>query len=126
MQPWATLVVMGLKTIETRTWATDYRGPLFIHASKSKAGRGVLESLQLPADFPDFGALPFGFIIGEVVIENIVRGNALPFDEAAFQEQSFEAKAFGDYQRKFCWLLKNAVLFDDPILATGRLGLWEF
>ena len=32
-QPWASLVALGVKTIETRGWRTDYRGPLLIHAS---------------------------------------------------------------------------------------------
>ncbi len=35
LQPWATLVAIGAKRIETRSWATNYRGPLAIHASKS-------------------------------------------------------------------------------------------
>lgn len=26
-QPWATLVAIGAKCIETRGWSTDYRGP---------------------------------------------------------------------------------------------------
>lgn len=33
-QPWATLVAIGAKRIETRSWSTDYRGPLVIHAAK--------------------------------------------------------------------------------------------
>ena len=33
-QPWATLVAIGAKTIETRGWSTSYRGPLAIHAAK--------------------------------------------------------------------------------------------
>lgn len=33
-QPWATLVAIGAKRIETRSWATSYRGPLAIHAAK--------------------------------------------------------------------------------------------
>ncbi len=33
MQPWATLVALGAKRIETRSWSTSYRGPLAIHAS---------------------------------------------------------------------------------------------
>lgn len=31
-QPWATLVALGIKTVETRSWYTPYRGPLAIHA----------------------------------------------------------------------------------------------
>jgi len=33
-QPWASLVATGVKTIETRSWSTKYRGPLAIHAGK--------------------------------------------------------------------------------------------
>lgn len=34
-QPWATLVAVGVKRIETRSWHTPYRGPLAIHAAKA-------------------------------------------------------------------------------------------
>src|SRR5207245_1453211 len=33
IQPYATLVAIGAKPIDTRSWKTDYRGPLAIHAS---------------------------------------------------------------------------------------------
>lgn len=33
-QPWAALLVAGVKTVEVRTWATRVRGPVLIHASK--------------------------------------------------------------------------------------------
>lgn len=32
-QPWAALIVLGIKTIEIRRWPLAYRGQLFIHAS---------------------------------------------------------------------------------------------
>lgn len=35
-QPWATLIAIGAKKIETRSWDTKYRGPLAIHASKNE------------------------------------------------------------------------------------------
>lgn len=35
-QPWASLIAEGVKTIETRSWATKHRGPLAIHASKRR------------------------------------------------------------------------------------------
>ena len=34
-QPWANMIASGEKTIETRRWPTDYRGPLLIVSSKS-------------------------------------------------------------------------------------------
>ena len=38
-QPWALLVALGVKTIETRSWSTKYRGPLTIHAGARKPRR---------------------------------------------------------------------------------------
>jgi hypothetical protein len=32
IQPWATLIALGEKKFETRSWTTKYRGPLAIHA----------------------------------------------------------------------------------------------
>jgi len=34
-QPWANLIASGEKTIETREWPTNYRGPLLIVSSKT-------------------------------------------------------------------------------------------
>ena len=34
-QPWAELVLQGRKTLDLRTYGTDFRGPLAIHASKT-------------------------------------------------------------------------------------------
>lgn len=33
-QPWATLIISGIKKIEIRRWSTAIRGPVFIHAAK--------------------------------------------------------------------------------------------
>jgi len=35
-QPHATLIALGVKHIETRSWPTKYRGPLAIHAGKHR------------------------------------------------------------------------------------------
>lgn len=32
-QPWAALIVHGIKDVENRKWATRYRGPVLIHSS---------------------------------------------------------------------------------------------
>ena len=47
-QPWATMIVDGRKSIETRKWRTKYRGEVAIHASAR----------------PRVGGLPVGGIVG--------------------------------------------------------------
>lgn len=34
-QPYATLICSGVKPIENRSWNTDFRGRVLIHASKN-------------------------------------------------------------------------------------------
>jgi hypothetical protein len=47
-QPWASLIALGVKRIETRSWSTQYRGPLAIHAGK--AWPVPVAEWQVPAD----------------------------------------------------------------------------
>src|ERR1700738_5139808 len=63
-QPWATLVAIGAKRIETRSWRTPYRGSLAIHAAKGFpkwAKETCLESEFAIELGPD--ALPLGAVI---------------------------------------------------------------
>jgi hypothetical protein len=32
-QPWAWLIIAGIKDIENRRWATNHRGPILVHAA---------------------------------------------------------------------------------------------
>ena len=40
-QPWASMIASGIKTIETRVWSTEYRGPLLICATKKPEVDGL-------------------------------------------------------------------------------------
>ncbi len=126
LQPWASLVVMGHKTIETRSWATAYRGPLLIHASKGTSGmifcdqpvfKKYLENIELP----------FGSIIGEVTLESIVQITDLAMNDDMIGQLTLEEKIFGDYTTgRYAWMLKNAIPLTQPVPARGLPGLWQF
>lgn len=45
-QPWASLISLGVKRIETRSWSTSFRGPLAIHAGKAKPSRDLVRMGQ--------------------------------------------------------------------------------
>lgn len=77
-QPWASLIALGEKEIETRSWPTNYRGPLAIHAGKrpfntdSYLDRGLYpfaDALGLP-DIFSFDTLPYGSIIAVAELVN--------------------------------------------------------
>ena len=42
-EPWATLIKDKKKFIETRSWKTNYRGELYIHASITKIDKSTRE-----------------------------------------------------------------------------------
>jgi len=47
-QPWAELIISGRKTIELRSWTTNYRGPLWIHAGSRPPETTVREIVDQP------------------------------------------------------------------------------
>lgn len=70
-QPWAWLIVQGHKDVENREWATDYVGPLLIHASKTAAKGEYLalrETLheEMGILVPELQAIERGGIVGMV------------------------------------------------------------
>jgi hypothetical protein len=127
LQPWASLAVMGLKKIETRSWSTSYRGLLLVHASTGKSGSLIAQTDTIKQFIPDFKSLPFGFIIGQVQLKDIVRVSELHLSEEEVNKLSLEERAFGaNNGSRFAWLFEQAEAYDEWIPATGRLGLWEF
>lgn len=128
LQPWATLIAIGAKQIETRSWSTSYRGPVAIHASLSfprdtriLCGESpfcdVLRAAGIDLDTLD---LPRGVIVATATIETIVPTRQLltiPHEPE---------RSFGDYAPgRFAWFLGNINPLVVPIPAKGKLGLWE-
>lgn len=75
-QPWAWLIVAGVKRVENRTWATSFRGPLLIHASQTvDLNTAELDDLRrqlagVGVDLPE--KLHTGGIIGQVNLVDCV------------------------------------------------------
>lgn len=127
LQPWASLVVMGAKKIETRSWTTSYRGILLIHASRGKGGAAIAGMPMFRQYIPQFKELPFGAIIGEVRLVDILRIEETGLAPELLDRLSLEERAFGDYRGgRYAWMLEDAVRWEEAIPATGRLGLWDF
>src|SRR5262245_10337168 len=61
-QPWAALLVAGLKTVEVRTWATRARGRVLIHASKTADPRPEGWELITTPELKELAALRGGLI----------------------------------------------------------------
>lgn len=125
-QPWATLIAIGAKQYETRSWATKYRGALLIHAAKSNEG---LEFLPYPyfrsalADqhWHTINDIPRGVAL---CVVNLV--DVLPTSGAFVRHLSEPEKAFGNFgPGRFAWKLEVMQVFDKPISMRGKQGLFD-
>lgn len=78
-QPWAKLIVTGVKNIENRSWETAYRGTVLIHASSRVCAdvpgvsKWLIEEFGLDAYTPAYiKQLPTGGIVGSVELVDCV------------------------------------------------------
>ena len=98
-QPFAELIVSGLKDREHRTWKTNFRGKFLIHASK-KPDIEFMNVFGLNKD-----AFVYGAIIG--------------------QAELYDVKQF-EYNKMYAFLIKDPIKFKKPIPAKGALNFWEY
>lgn len=123
-QPWATLVVMGVKRIETRPRITHIRGTIGIASTKTQPITAVTEPLQewLRAAYGTdwLRNLPRGKIVGYVDIVDV-----RPTDQAAFSVTAKE-HMLGDYRAgRAAWYLENPYQLKTPVAAKGSQGWWQ-
>lgn len=108
-QPWALAICSGIKSVENRSWSTQHRGLLAIHAA---ASRQDLDSLieQNPGTV-DPAEFARGMVIGVADLVDVVPLNP------SIEDNPW---AIGPY----CWLLENARLLPTPLPFKGRLHLY--
>jgi len=94
-QPFAWKIMTGEKTIEYRSWDTDYRGAMLIHVS-SKVKLTRAEAARWPA------ADVYSVILGSVILDHI------------------EGQP-GNYE----WHLRDPRPLAVPISCVGQLKLWK-
>jgi activating signal cointegrator 1 len=148
--PYGSLVAALLKRIETRGWATTYRGPLGIHQTAAPGPKGTTEAalwdrcLSAPFAAPLLAAglgnparLPRGKIVAVVELVDcwpttIRNGQACYCTRVDrrgghndYVDVSDQERAFGDYTPgRYAWLLGNVFALPEPIPARGMPGLW--
>lgn len=117
-EPWATLIIKGCKQYEFRSWKTNYRGKILIHASKSMEKKNIIRFSDLKLHYNP------GFIIGEAEIVDCIPVTR-EFENDLIRENEL---VYGATRNRdgYAWKLKNVKILDNPIEAKGRLGLWEF
>jgi hypothetical protein len=140
-QPWATLVAIGAKRIETRSWRTDYRGPLAIHAAKGATTDVIrlafgepFKSVLNVAGYKLFSSCPRGALVATCQLVDCVRitnkreiyGYIISMGYNVVIPPDHPECDFGDYTPgRFAWLLSDVQELPKPVPARGALGLWE-
>jgi len=119
-QPYAHLIAIGQKSVENRTWATSYRGPLAIHAGKSRAWMGdSLSFFGIELDELVFGAVVAVAKLTDVLhIDAIVRGD--------YDERHPWLRSHAHTEGEWCWVLESVRKLEAPIFWRGAQGLWNF
>lgn len=143
-QPWATLVAMGAKRIETRSWVTAYRGDIAIHSAAKLPAKWLGSSRHSP-QFRDYladifnvrrdsdertglhvddaiRALPYGKVLCVVELMGVQSTGNLFEEEITDME-----KCFGNYEQgRYAWFLNRRHVFEPPISAKGNRMLWNW
>lgn len=132
--PWGTLVALGAKQIETRSWPTPHQGPLAIHIAKTLPPEAAaccdtspyLQVLEAggyhwqPDERQNPWGLPLGHIVAVVWLDEVQR--ITPAFQVKEPERSFGLFAPGRY----AWLFSQVYRLVHPIPARGTLGVWEW
>lgn len=115
-EPYASLIKMKIKTIETRSFKTNYRGELYIHASLSKSNvDDELSKLVMPM---------YGKIICKCKLVDCVLMTENYVKEIK-EKIPMEYKC-GLYEAgRYAWILESVEEID-AIEAKGKLGIWNF
>jgi activating signal cointegrator 1 len=149
-EPWASLIMTGAKTIETRSWYTGYRGPLLICAAKGGLSKSnLVDCLDDPViqkglaplkgapsyignqealrssttkSVPLVGPenLHFGHAVALVKLQSCLKTNCLPLKRWELE------KDYGDFHPgRYAWVTSDTIPIDFPLPVKGMQGLFE-
>lgn len=116
--PWAELIINEYKIYEFRSWKTNYRGKILIHAGKT-IEKKELEKFEIYNLHYTSGA-----IIGEAEITDCIK-----VDEKFYQKINQENNLvynLKNYENLYAWKLENIKKYKKPIPIKGKLGLWNY
>jgi hypothetical protein len=142
-QPWASLIMAGLKTVENRTRQIvgAHRGPLLIHAGKQPDPDAAALLKLIGArlhrdDLTDWAHsdLPTGVILGQVTVADVHQAWDCASDVLLM---AMAVSIHGGHYRPahpHAWCLDghwhidltDPKPWDQPVPARGRFGLWHW
>jgi activating signal cointegrator 1 len=129
-QPWASLMAVGAKKIETRSWSTDYRGLIAIHAAKKWdedlkdqcLARPFYDRLFGDGHFKNSTKLPRGCFVAVGKLSHCLSTtDYLNFIPSVNTDEFW----FGDYSPgRYMWVFDEIWQLREPVHARGYQALW--
>lgn len=123
-QPWAEAIRVGSKQIETRSWKTNYRGWLAIHAAKRPVDKGDKAFNDFAEHWVgDLSKLDFGAIVCVVKLTG-----CLP-TELLREDISEDEQLWGNYDDgRWGWMFNDGPVIDinPAIPVCGHQGLFDW
>lgn len=120
-EPYASLLKDNIKHIETRSWKTNYRGEIYIHASKG------IDNDYLKKDELDKYVNKDDFKCGYIIAKaNLV--DCIYMDDEFLNKIKKDKLEYlcGDYRLgRYAWVLEDIKPIS-PIPAKGHLGIWNY
>ena len=116
-EPYASLILSGVKKIETRSWKTNYRGELYIHASLGKSSPSPEVMKLVLYTNP-------GYILCKAMLVDCIYMTK-EYVEQMKKDNPTEYLC-GNYQEgRYAWVLDDVEPVE-PILVKGHLGIWNY
>ena len=144
-QPWATLITLGVKTVETRFWPAPERllGQTFaIHAGKRvvrRPGECIERELRAQLGEEWNRAIPAGAVLATATLAGMARVEYVdPMTGHAVHNGRTEMGCaagrrrtlidpWGDFSLgRWLWFLTDVEALQEPVPAVGRQGFWRW
>lgn len=117
-EPWSSLIVSGYKMYEFRSWKTNYRGKILIHA-------GLNIEKEMIDRFKDYNLnYVKGAIIGEAELVDCLLVDKKFSDELRKIDPIVYGKS--NHVEAYAWKLDNIKKYDKVVYTKGKLGLWNY
>ena len=120
-EPYASLIKEKIKTVETRSWKTNYRGELYIHASQSKS---PINNERLKSLTKNIQLNP-GHILCKCNLVDCIYMTKEYVEQ--MKKENYDEYICGLYEEgRYAWILEDIVPLKEPIKAKGQLNIWNY
>lgn len=113
------------KRVENRKWPSSYRGPLLIHAGKSRDWLDLhpYEGIDNTYNIP-LADMTFGAVVGRVDLVDCIRIEEI--ETSGKWDQKYPWLRDHEHtEGPWCWVLANPMRLPEPVPWKGQLGLFD-